>query len=138
MRYCISLVLLLSGMYWAHAQKNNLNSLIVINPSKNTFHLTRKGEAILVNGKRIEGLFFYSSPLFADDFFFFYPSGIQSREKLLITEVAEITFTSSHNENYRYKLNRKHLERKLSDESQEVLTTKVLIRIDQSSQANKE
>ena len=119
------------------AQVPNSNAHVVraiaqVRPT-NSYYLTKKGKATLIDGKQIEGLFYYSSPPFwGDDFFFFYPSDIKSRQKIYVSEVSTISFPSISNEDFTYSLKGKYLVRTSSSGSVEELNTRILRNIEQS------
>lgn len=99
----------------------------------NPYYLSKKGRATLISGRRIEGLFYYSSPPFwGDNFFFFYPSDIKSRQKIYVNAVSTVSFPSISREDFTYSLKGKCLVRTTSIGSVEELNTRVLGNIEQS------
>lgn len=98
----------------------------------NPYYLTKKGEAILISGKQISGKFFYSSPPFwGDDFFIYYPTDIKSRQEIPVADVSKISIYSEKSKEYvSYMHEGKYLKRKLSDGTEERLTTSVLRNIE--------
>lgn len=136
MKLFFASILVLAHLNLGYSQITNSNAHVVraiaqVRPT-NTYYLTKKGNALLKDGREISGLFYYSSPPFwGDDFFFFYPSDIKSREKIKVEEVSTITFPSVNQEKFTYNIEGKYLKRKRNNGTIEKLNTSVLRNIEQ-------
>lgn len=134
------LLIIFCSFSTCYPQAPNAGARVVVGTAPvraNSFYLTRTGKATLVTGKSIEGMFFYSSPPWGEDFFFFYPSGIKTREKILVTQVSMVSFSTVAGDEYAYILEGNSLIRAKKDGSVEKLTTKILMAIDQTPEVNK-